>query len=176
MGENVEGLEVNILADDDIFKEKMACHTNGIDRDTVNGTRTISITDDLPTKSDQLSDNNQPINDDEHRNWNIMSFYKQIKSLCFRESKKKAERQQRIRKILISINGIEANLNNLPDDGRFRCSKTIFEIFLLVLAIIIVVAVFMVPVVLYYTGPPFPELDQSMIEYFKTCQFPPPVC
>ena len=184
MGDTIEAIEVNVLSDDDVGKEKL---TNGIDH-ALNGTRLDSITDDHPISDDQLSEKDQSVENkisekdysvenisekdqsvgttDEHENW---GFYKQMKSLCFPVSSKKAERQQRIQKILVSINSIEADLNQVPVDNRIRCSKNLVEMILLGLAILTVIAVFMVPVVLYYTAPPVPATDDSVANFFKTC-------
>ena len=182
-GQLSEAIEVNILSDDDVGKEK----TNGIHH-APNGTRLESITDDHPISNGQLSEKDQSVENkifekdhsvenisekdqsigtaDEHENW---GFYKQVKSLCFPVSSKKTERQQRIKKILVSINSIEANLNQLPDDNRIGCNKNLAENILLGLAILTVIAVFMVPVVLYYTAPPVPATDDSAANFFRTC-------
>jgi len=37
------------------------------------------------------------------------------------------------------------------------------------LAILIVIGIFIIPVILYYTGPPIPETDESVVQFFKTC-------
>ena len=183
MGDQIEAIEVNILSDDDVGKEKR----NGIDH-ALNGTRLESITDDHPISDGQLSEKDQSVENniskkdhsvenisekdqsigttDEHESW---GFYKQVKSLCFPVSSRKAERQQRIKKILVSINSIEADLNQVPVDNRIRCNKNLVEMILLGLAILTVIAVFIVPVVLYYTAPPVPATDDSVANFFKTC-------
>ena len=172
MGEKIEIIEVNILADDDTIKEKFTYNTNGTD-DALNGTRLTSITDDIPTKNGQPPDKEQSTNDsivDDHSNWGIRRVYKQFKNLCFPGSIKKAEREQRIKNILVSINSIEANLNHLPQDTcKFPCSKTVIENILFGIAIFTVIAVFMIPVILYYTGPSIEEMDESTISFFRTC-------
>ena len=176
MGEKIEAIEVNILSDDDVGKEKLTQTTNGIDH-ALNGTRLESITDDHQTSDGQISEKDQSVENnvsekdqsigtvDEHENW---GFYKQVKSLCFPVSKK-TERQQRIKKILVSINSIEADLNQVPDDNHIRCNKQLIEMILLGLAIFTVIGVFMVPVILYYTAPPIPATDDSVVNFFKTC-------
>ena len=175
MGEKIEAIEVNILSDDNVVKEKLTYNINGIDH-TLNGTRLGSITDDRTTSNGQLSEKDQSVNNsviDEHENWNIKGFYKQVKNLWFPQTSKKAERQQRIQKILVSINSIEADLNQLPDDKRFcryKCNKEMVEVILFGLAIFTVIAIFMVPVILYYTRPPIPDTDdESVANFFKTC-------
>ena len=149
MGEKIEAIEVKILSDDDVGKEKS---TNRIDH-ALN-----RLTDDSPTSDGQLSDKDQSLNSttDEHENW---GFYEQVKSLFFPVSSKKA----------ISINSIKANLNQVPDDNRIRCNKKLVEIIPLGVAILTVIAVFMVPVILYHTRPPIPATDDSVTNFFKTC-------
>ena len=166
--EKIEVIEINILSDDDdVGKEKLTQITNEIDHD-LNSTRLESITDDYPTSDGQLSEKDQSIGTvDEHENW-AWGFYQQVKSLCFPVSKK-TERQQRIKKILVSINSIEADLNQVPDDNRIGCSKQMIEMILLGLAIFTVIGVFMVPVILYYTAPPIPASDDSAANFYKTC-------
>ena len=162
MGEQIKAVEVNILSDDDITKEKSSS-ANGIDH----ALRLTSITDDQSTSDNQLPDKDQPVS---VKNCNIVGFYKHAKNLLFSRMHKKAERQQRIQKILVSINSIEADLNNLPDGGqKNKCNKNLFEIILLILAILTVIGIFIIPVILYYTGPPIPETDESVVQFFKTC-------
>ena len=172
MGEKVEIIEVNILSDDDTIKEKYTYNTNGTD-DTPNGTRLTSITDDTPIKNGHPPDKEQTTDDkiaDDRSNWDIRRVYKQFKNLCFPGSTKKAEREQRIKNILVSINSIEANLNHLPQDSfKSPCSKTVIENILFGIAIFVVIAVFMIPVILYYTGPSVEEIDESTISFFRTC-------
>ena len=173
MGEKVEIIEVNILSDDETIKEKFTYNTNGTDH-APNGTRLTSITDDIPTKNGQPSDKDQPTDDnvvdDDDPNWGIRRVYKQLKNLCFPGSIKKAEREQRIKNILVSINSIEANLNHLPRDTyKYPCNKILIENILFGIAIFTVVAIFMIPVILYYTGPPIEEMDDSVVSFFRTC-------
>lgn len=170
-GEKVEAIEINILSDDGTINEKLAYSTNGVNH-VQNGSRLPSIADDVPTQNGQSSDKNQPTNDDEiiddHQKRNVRRFYKQLKSICFPRSCKKAERQQRIEKLMVSINSIETNLNNVPTDTcKYR--NTVIELSLFGIAVLIVVAVFMIPVILYYAGPPINEVDDSTATFFKTC-------
>ena len=136
----IESIEINILPDDNVGKEKLTQTTNGIDH-ALNSTRLGSITDDCLTNDGQLSEKDQAVESigtvNEHKNW-AWGFYKQVKSLCFPVSKK-AEQQQR------------------------------FEMILLGLAIFTVIAVFMVPVILYYTTPLIPATDDTAANFFKTC-------
>ena len=172
--EKIEAIEVNILSDnDDAGKEKSIIR---IDH-ALKGTKFGSITDNPSTSNGQLSEKDQAVENnvsekdqsigtvDEHENW---GFYKQVKSLCFPVSKK-AERQQRIKKILVSINGIEADLNQAPNDNCIGCNKQLVEMILFGLAIFTIIGVFMVPVILYYTAPPIPATDDSEANFFKTC-------
>ena len=175
MGEKIEAIEVNILSDDDVVREKMTYNTNGVDHALVNGTRLESITDDCSNSNGRPSEKDESVNNnviDEHEHWNVKGFYNQVKSLCFPGNSRKAERQQRIQKILVSINSVEADLNQIPNDDRFfryRCNKEMVEVILLGLAILTVIVIFMVPVILYYTGPPIPDTDESVANFFKTC-------
>lgn len=170
--EKVEAIEVNILSDDGTINEKLAFSTNGVNH-VQNGSRLPSIADDVPTQNGQSSDKNQSTNDDEiiddHQKCNVRRFYKQLKSICFPRRCKKAERQQRIDKLMVSINSIETNLNNVPTD-TWKYRKTVIELSLFGIAVLIVVAVFMIPVILYYTGPPINEVDDSTATFFKTCR------
>lgn len=184
MGEKVETFEVNILSDGDIVKEKMTYNINGTDHGP-NGTEhgpngTLpSISENQPTDNDQLSDKNASISDnkvDDHETWHMGNIFKQVKNLCFSNITKRVERQQRIQKILVSINSVEADLNHLPENTNVhesRCNKTLVENIILGAAILITVAIFMIPMIIYYTGPEFPEIDENMINFFKTCD---PVC
>ena len=164
MGEKIEAVEVNILSDNDKTQKKSS-NTNGVDHAAA--LRLTSITDDQSTSDNQPSDKDQSAN---NKNCNIMGFYKHVNNLFFSRMKKKAERQQRIQKILVSINSIEADLNNIPDGGqKNRYYKEFFEIAILILAILTVVGIFLIPVILYYTGPPIPKTDESVAQFFKTC-------
>ena len=101
MGEKIEAIEVNLLSDDDVAKEKLTQTTNGIDR-ALNGTRLGSTANDCPTNDGQPLEKDQSIGTvNEHKNW-AWGFYKQVKSLCFPVSKK-AERQQRIKMMLLGL-------------------------------------------------------------------------
>lgn len=174
MDKKLETIEVNILSDDDIIKEKFTYNANGTDH-ALNDARLASISDDVTINNGLPSDKNQSTNDnviDDHQSWNIRKLYKQLRSLCFPENSKKAERQQRIEQIMVSINSIEVDLNKFPNETYFckhRCNKRMVEISLLGIAIFTVIAIFMIPVILYYTGPPIRNIDGSPTEFFKTC-------
>lgn len=155
---NVELVNVTI----DVIKEAIL-NMNGNDE-----------VDTRPSNNDNQPGNithDQPINDNhtDQQNWNI---FKQIKSLCFAGNPTK---QQRIQSILVSINSTEADLNHLPKYPSFyklRCNRVMVENILLGIVILTVVAAFLIPVILYYTGPPIPEIDDSVIDLFKTCKLP----
>jgi len=164
-------IEVNILTDDGVVKEKTTYDTDTTDY-VSNGTKLGSIKDKELTDNGQPSYDKQPLDDNQsdRQNWGVRSFFK---TLCFSGRSKKAERQKRIQKILLSINSIEGNLNYIPGENcKSRCNKKMIEIIFLGIAILIVAAIFMIPVPLYYSEPPHSEIDENMSNFFKTCQSP----
>ena len=153
--EKNELIEVNILVDENVMEEK----------DTGNTKQELmsiksSVCDGQPKNNDQLFSNDQ-----QNRNRNSRSFFKQNKSLP--GSHKKG--------ILYLQETCVNSTKNLLEDTSFfqcRCNMAMVENILLVIAIITVVAIFLIPVVLYYTRPSIPDTDDSMVNFFKTCQFP----
>ena len=176
MGEKkVELIEVNILADDDLVNEKATINANGTGH-AQNGTKP-SISDNQSDHNDQPSEDIQPIDDNccDQQNCNSSSIFNQIKNLCLLRTNKTVKRQERIQKILVSINSVEADLNRLPENPSFckwKCNKEMAENIVVGIAILTVVAAFLIPVILYYTGPPIPKIDDGATDFFKTCQFP----
>ena len=155
MDEKVQAIEVTILENDDI-KPKVIFGTDH----ALNSTK-LSVSDDKLNTNDQLfddSDNNQQIP--------TTNFIKQIKSFCFPGNSKVGKRQQKT-----SVNSTE----DLIDDTRFLqcgCNIAMVENILFAIALIVIVGIYLIPVVLYYTQPPIAEVDRSTPNLFKTCQFP----
>ena len=155
MDENNQVIEVSILPNDDV-KAKVIFGTDH----ALNSTK--------PSVSDDKLNTNYQLYDDTDNNQQIptTNFIKQIKSFCFPGNSKVGKRQRRT-----SVNSTE----DLIDDTRFLqcgCNIAMVENVLLLIAFIVIVVIFLVPVVLYYTRPPTVEIDGSMANLFKTCQFP----
>ena len=153
-------IEVNILANDEM-KAKITFNTNETDCAFTTETKP-SISNNQPNNNEQLFDEN----DNNQQNQNTRNIFKQIKRFCFPGNSKKDKKQQRP-----STNSTEALLEDMSI-FQCRCNMSMVENVLLVTAIIIIVAIYLIPMVLYYTRPSTMEIDGSIANYFKTCNFP----
>ena len=151
MDGKVQAIEVTILENDDI-KAKVNFGTDH----ALNSTK--------PSMSDDKLNTNYQLFDDSNNNQQIQTtnFIKQIKT----GNIKMGKWQRRT-----SVNSTE-DLIDYTSFLQCGCNITMVENVLLVISLIVIAAIFLIPVVLYYTQPSTVEMDGSISNLFKTCQFP----